>query len=127
VSGPPVVTVLSGHRDKASAKVVKQTPVTGLPYSTRHWLERNKHGTRLITQTSDPRKNNAWGRAQPSAYAKAGAMYLDEQGQVRFAAPSRYDTEPMRAFLATFEAGLTNAEADWLRRTAYQYENERAA
>lgn len=109
--------------------------VTNYPYGfrlrcqKRYWLEHHKtRGTRLVTQTSNPKRPGlVWNRPDASTYAPvAGALYLDAAGHVQWTELTYYaDVAELKSFLATFGAYLPEAlltkVRDWLAvKTTYE-------
>src|SRR5262252_4078862 len=58
----------------------------------RYWLEyQPKKGVRLWSQSSNP-KSGGWNKPKSSTYARfGGAMFLDQEGHVRWHGISEYD------------------------------------
>lgn len=58
----------------------------------RCWLESNGRGWRFCTQTQHPTKGT-WNAVKRSTYASlAAAMYLDDEGKVKWAGLSEYSS-----------------------------------
>lgn len=74
----------------------------------RYWLDVSKHGARLMSQTTNPKRGNVWNKPKASTYCKfAGAMYLDSDGHVQWAGLSEYsDAAEAVAYRDTFADGV---------------------
>lgn len=88
--------LLSGHISPESAYVVEDYPYGfRLRCKIRYWLEfKPKKGFRFVSQTSNPKVAGlVWNKPKASTYAMfGGAMYLDENGHVQFAALGEYSS-----------------------------------
>jgi len=91
--------------------------IDGYPYGRktcfkRYWLETNGNkGVRLVTQTSNPKRNQDWNNApKASTYSEiSGALYIDENGHVQWQGLSSHcDASKARAFLNTFGTNAAN-------------------
>lgn len=122
-------TILTGHVSPDTAYVVKDYPYGfKLRCQIRYWLDCNlKHGARLISQTSNPKKpGTVWNKTNASTYARfAGCMYLDETGHVQWEGLTEYtDSTEALAWVAEYGAGcpelLVPTMNKWVRaKTAY--------
>ena len=85
--------ILSGHVSPETAYEVADYPYGfRLRCSIRYWLEHNpKHGFRLVSQTTNPKRGNVWNKPKASTYCRfGGAMFLDENGHVQWSGLSEY-------------------------------------
>jgi len=85
--------LLFNHVSPETAYVVDDYPYGfRLRCKIRYWLEfKPKHGFRLVSQTSNPKKGHIWNKPKASTYSEfGGAMYLDEQGHVQWSGLSQY-------------------------------------
>ncbi len=84
-SFPTITTALHGHT-KENPYLVPDYPYGfRLRCQLRAWLEVSpQHGTRFVTQTSNPKKPGlVWNKPKASTYALiAGGMYLDDVGHI---------------------------------------------
>jgi hypothetical protein len=91
-----ILKLLSGHTSPETAYVVDDYPYGyRLRCKIRYWLEyKAKKGFRFISQTTNPKRpGEVWNKPKASTYALfGGAMYLNEEGHVRFAALSEYSS-----------------------------------
>jgi len=95
-----VIKPLYGHTNEATAYVVDDYPYGfRLRTQIRYWLEYSaSKGWRFVSQTLNP-KNQRWSAPKKSTYDEwAGAMYLDEQGHVRWRGLHRFS--PAEEFLS---------------------------
>ena len=132
-----VTTLLSGHVSPETAYVVADYPYGfRLRCQIRYWLEVHpKHGTRLMTQTSNPRVSGlVWNKPKASTYARfAGAIYLDDNGHVQWTGLHEYkDTEATVAWRDTYGAAVPEATRDlmdkWVRaKLTYEARRKEAA
>jgi len=83
--------LLFGHVSPETAYTVAYYPYV-LRCSIRYWLEHNpKHGFRLVSQTTNPKRGNVWNKPKASTYCRfGGAMYLDESDHVQWSGLSEY-------------------------------------
>lgn len=58
----------------------------------RYWLDCNpKHGVRLVSQTTNPKRGDVWNKPKASTYSLfAGAMFLDQDGHVQWTGIGAY-------------------------------------
>lgn len=86
--------ILSGHTTRESAYVVEDYPYGfRLRCKIRYWLEYvPRRGFRLWSQTTNPKKfGEVWNKAKASTFQRfAGAMFLDEQGHVKWCGLNEY-------------------------------------
>ena len=103
---------LKGHNTQDTAFVVADYPYGfKLRCSIRYWLEENKHGARLWSQTTNPKKaGEVWNKAKASTYAMiAGCMFLDEKNHVAWAGLTEYsDLAEAEAWFNTYKDGLSD-------------------
>jgi len=94
-------------------------------------LESNKHGARLVSQTTNPKAagfgGDVWNKPKASTYAKfAGCMVLDDNDHVAWAGLDEYtDAKTAAMWLETYRTGLCEydlkrAEAWVILKTAYE-------
>ena len=76
--------VLFGHVDQASAYVVNDYPYGfRLRCTMRYWIETNKKGDRLWSQTTDPKvEGEVWNKAKCSTYRDVGVMVRDQHDHI---------------------------------------------
>lgn len=105
-----VKEILKGHFSPETAYVVDDYPYGfRLRCKIRYWLETNKHGTRLVSATTNPkREGEVWNKPKASTYAKfGGCMYLDENDHVTWSGLTEYtDAAEAKAWVETYGAGL---------------------
>lgn len=126
--------ILSGHTSPETAYIVDDYPYGfRLRCKIRYWLEEHpKRGTRMVSQTSNPRaikapEDTTWNTPKASTYCYlAGAMYLDEKDYVQWSGLNEYSgAEEARQWLNTYVLGLSHTQikrvTDWIiRKTAYE-------
>ena|ERR1700744_3122587 len=109
-----VVTVLKGHVSPDTAYVVSDYPYGyTLRTTIRYWLDFHKtRGTRLVSQTINP-KNGRWNKEKASTYCRfGGCMYLDEKGHVQWAGLTEYsDYAEAKKWSEEFSDGVPGQEA----------------
>lgn len=106
-----VTQVLSGHTSPETAYVVNDYPYGfRLRCKIRYWIETNKNGSRVVSQTTNPKvAGEPWNKPKASTYTPIRVLFLDEQGHVANEGLSSYaDTAKIEAFEATFGAALTS-------------------
>jgi hypothetical protein len=117
--------VLSGHYSPATAYVVSDYPYGfTLRCQIRYWLEVNKKGTRLVSQTTNPKKGNIWNTPKASTYSLMGAMYVvdendgkpEEIGHVHWCGLSPYVVEKTQEYLNTYREGLQPAQIEYCEK-----------
>lgn len=74
----------------------------------RVWVEhRPKMGYRVVTQTSNPKRGDTWNAPKTGNYARAIALYLDENGHVQNESLTPWaEKEKVESFKAEFEGGV---------------------
>ena len=94
---------LIGHTSAETAYVVNDYPYGSARCRIRYWLETNKKGTRLVSQTEHPRTKR-WNAPKPSTYLHLGAMMIDDNGHVGWSGLGEYhcDPEKVEAFVRMF-------------------------
>jgi hypothetical protein len=77
-----------------------------------------RHGFRLVSQTTNPKRGNTWNKPKASTYAKfGGCMYLDEDNHVQWSGLTEYsDATESQKFLDTYGAGVPEAGLPLLRK-----------
>jgi hypothetical protein len=121
-----ITKILAGHDSPETAYVVDDYPYGfRLRCKIRYWLEyKPKHGYRLMSQTTNPKRGDVWNKPKGSTYVPiAAAMYLDENGHVQWSGLGYYhDAAECRAWLDTFGdylPGMVKKELDiWLAKKA---------
>lgn len=88
--------LLSGHVSAETAYVVEDYPYGfRLRCKIRYWIEfKAKKGFRFVSQTTNPKRpGEVWNKPKASTYSLfGGAMYLDDNGHVQFAALGEYSS-----------------------------------
>jgi hypothetical protein len=91
-----ILQLLSGHTSPETAYLVEDYPYGfRLRCKIRYWLEyKAKKGFRFVSQTTNPKRpGEVWNKPKASTYAMfGGAMYLDDNGHVQFAALGEYSS-----------------------------------
>lgn len=104
-----VLTVLSGHTSPETAYLVEDYPYGfRLRCQIRYWIETTKHGQRVVTQTTNPKRpGTVWNKPKASTYSPIRVLFLDEKGHVCNEGLGLY-TEPEKidAFVSVFGAAL---------------------
>lgn len=80
-------TAIYGHVSEETAYLVEDYPYGfKLRCKMRYWLEyKPGTGTRLVSQTTNPKKGDRWNTPKKSTYASVtGCMYLDENNHVHW-------------------------------------------
>lgn len=102
--------ILKGHESPETAYVVDDYPYGfRLRCKIRYWLETNKHGVRLVSQTTNPKKAvETWNKPKASTYAMiAGAMYLNDEGHVTWSGLGEYsDLAESKVWLDKYGEGV---------------------
>jgi hypothetical protein len=83
----------NSHISPETAYVVEDYPYGfRLRCSIRYWLEfHSRHGFRLVSQTTNPKRGNTWNKPKASTYARfGGAMFLDDAGHVQWSGLTEY-------------------------------------
>lgn len=124
-----IVKVLSGHYSSETAYIVD-----GYPYGfvlkcrKKYWLEVNKKGTRLMEQTTNPKKSGeVWNAVKMSVYSSVGALFINEEGHVAYDCLSMYWPEKARKFLETYKEGLLPEQQEYLVNLADAYDKKEAS
>lgn len=89
-----LVKPISGHRSFETAYIIPDYPYSfSLRCRKACWIDAGKKGFRLITQTTNPKKNDIWNAAKKGTYhLLAGSMYLDEDGHLQFEGLNEYSS-----------------------------------
>ena len=105
--------LLKGHVSPETAYLVDDYPYGfQLRCKIRYWLEFHpRHGFRLVSQTSNPKRGNIWNKPKASTYARfGGAMFLDDKGHVAWNGLSEYSgASEAVAFKAEYGEGVPEA------------------
>lgn len=102
--------VLSGHTSPETAYVVADYPYGfRLRCQIRYWIETTKHGQRVVSQTSNPKKPGlVWNKPKASTYSQIRVLFLDSDGHVANNGLSFYaTTEQIAGFEASYGEALT--------------------
>ena len=106
------MTVLTGHTSPETAYVVADYPYGfRLRCQIRYWIETTKHGSRVVSQTTNPKKPGiVWNKPKASTYTNLRVLFLnDENGHVENEGLTFYaDAAKIAAFEATYGAALTS-------------------
>lgn len=121
--------ILSGHYSPETAYLVDDYPYGfRLRCKIRYWLEVNKNGTRLWSQTTNPKKpGEVWNKPKASTYSMVGAMFLDENDHVHWSGLSLYDLSKAKAYLDTYRDGLKPEQVDLVTKLIVVHEKREAA
>lgn len=120
--------ILKGHTSPDTAYVVNDYPYGfRLRCTIRYWIEHSpKHGCRFMSQTTNPKRGDAWNKPKGSTYCRFGmAMYLDDAGHVQATGLSEYcDGAEAKTFSDTYrdgvpETALKTLDAWVAAKTAY--------
>lgn len=115
-----MVQILKGHRSPETAYHVLDYPYGfRLRCQIRYWLEHDKrHGVRLVSQTSNPKRGNAWNKPKASTYARfAGCMFLDDAGHVQWTGAGEYmSAEELSAWCEQYREGVPPSALELLDR-----------
>lgn len=128
-----VTKVLTGHTSPETAYVVEDYPYGfRLRCKIRYWLDTNNRGTRVLSQTTNPKRpGTVWNKPKASTYSNVRVLFLDENGHVQNDGLSVYaDTAKITAFEATFGAALTDSDqaaVSALKRVAARMDAREAA
>ena len=133
----PAAVIAGQHVSADTAYVVPDYPYGfTLRCQIRYWLDQHpKRGTRLMTQTSNPKKPGlVWNTPKASTYSLiAGALYLYDIGHVQWAALSEYSTlADAERFRDLYAAGVPEMSRERLDRwiaakRAYEAKRDAAA
>lgn len=99
------MTVLTGHISPETAYVVADYPFGfRLRCQIRYWIETTKHGQRVVSQTTNPKKPGiVWNKPKASTYTSLRVLFIDDAtGHVENAGLSIYSEDPAK--IAAFEA-----------------------
>jgi hypothetical protein len=127
--------VLSGHVSAETAFVCPDYPYGfRLRCQIRYWIETTKHGQRVVSQTTNPKRPGiVWNKPKASTYSNLRVLFIDEAtGYVENDALSFY-SESLRiaAFEAAYGAALTSErdqkELRLLKAVAARQDAQRAA
>lgn len=127
--------ILTGHESAETAYVIDDYPYGfRLRCQIRYWLDTSpKRGTRLISQTSNPKKPGlVWNKPKYSTYSMfGGCMFLDENEHVQWAGLNEYsDLKEAISFRDTYREGIPDAIRpkldNWIK-TKEIYETKLAA
>lgn len=106
------ITVLSGHTSQETAFRVADYPYSWkLRCQIRYWIETTKHGQRVVSQTTNPKKaGEVWNKPKASTYSNLRVLYIDDSnGHVENDGLTFYaDNAKIDAFVATYGAALTS-------------------
>lgn len=106
------MTVLTGHTSADTAFLVNDYPYGfRLRCQIRYWIETTKHGQRVVSQTTNPKKTGlVWNKPKASTYSNLRVLFIEaETGHVKNDALSFYsDAAKIAAFEATYGAALTS-------------------
>jgi hypothetical protein len=110
MGGLMVVKVLSGHTSPDTAFVVDDYPYGfRLRCKMRYWIETTKHGQRVVSQTTNPKRGGVWNKPKASTYSDIRVLFLDEQGHVQNDGLHFYaDADQIAKFEAVYGEALTS-------------------
>ena len=111
-----LVPQLVGHDSEETAYLIEDYPYgRRLRCMKRVWIETNKRGQRLVSQTSNPKRDHRWNKPKRSTYSTLLVMYLDEQDHVACSALTAYSSlEEVQAFGERYGAGFTaHQQREW--------------
>ncbi len=79
-----IVKALFGHVSPETAYLVDDYPYGfRLRCKIRYWVEHKpKHGYRLVTQTTNPKRGDSWNKPKAGTYADLLVIYVNENGHV---------------------------------------------
>lgn len=104
------MAVLIGHTSQETAYVVADYPYGfRLRCQIRYWIETTKHGQRVVSQTTNPKKPGiVWNKPKASTYTPLRVLFIDEStGYVENDALSFYsDTTKVNQFETAYGAAL---------------------
>lgn len=105
--------VLTGHISADTAYLVEDYPYGfRLRCQIRYWIETTKHGQRVVSQTTNPKRpGTVWNKPKASTYTALRVLYVDPAtGYVENAGLGIYATTAQIAgFEAIYGAALTTA------------------
>lgn len=104
-------TFLFGHTSEETAYVVDDYPYGfRLRTQIRYWIETTKNGDRFVSQTLNP-KTGAWNKPKKSTYSDAGALFLNDEGHVKWTGITPYSKpEEIAEFEAATEGNLSESQ-----------------
>lgn len=110
---------LLGHDSPATAYVVDDYPYGfRLRCRIRYWVETTKHGQRLVSQTTNPKKpGEVWNKPKASTYNEVELLVLNDNGHVSTVGFHKYTTpEVIAAFAEAYELDehQTNVAQRWI-------------
>lgn len=115
-----MVQILKGHLSPMTAYTVDDYPYGfRLRCHIRYWLEHDtRHGVRLVSQTSNPKKGNAWNKPKASTYARfGGCMFLDGAGHVHWTGAHEYmGAEELQGWCESWREGVPPSALELLDR-----------
>jgi len=126
---------LSGHVSAETAFVSPDYPYGfRLRCQIRYWIETTKHGQRVVSQTTNPKRPGiVWNKPKASTYSNLRVLFIDEAtGYVENDALSFYsETARIAAFEAAYGSALTSErdqkELRLLKAVAARQDAQRAA
>lgn len=102
--------ILKGHTSAETAYLVDDYPYGfTLRCKIRYWLEEKpKHGFRLVSQTTNPKRGHRWNKPNASTYCHFGVMYLNDEDHVHWAGISAAyaDAAELKAWAEKWGEGL---------------------
>jgi hypothetical protein len=105
--------LLQGHTTPETAFVVDDYPYGfRLRCKIRYWLEYHpRHGFRLWSQTTNPKRGNIWNKPKASTYSRfGGCMFLDENEHVQWSGLTEYcDGAEAKAWSDQYREGVPEA------------------
>ena len=105
--------LLIGHISQETAYVVEDYPYGfRLRCKIRYWLEFHaRHGFRLVSQTTNPKRGHVWNKPKASTYCRfGGCMYSDAAGHVQWSGLTEYCSgAEAQAWREMYGAGVPDA------------------
>jgi hypothetical protein len=100
--------VLAGHVSPETAYLVADYPYGfRLRCQIRYWVETSKHGQRLVSQTSNPKRGGVWNKPKASTYSDLVVLFVDPMtGHVKHDACSFPWVD--EAFVTRYAVALTS-------------------
>ena len=105
------MTVLTGHTSPETAHVIADYPFGfRLRCQKRVWIETTKHGSRIVSQTTNPKRPGlVWNKPKASTYSNLRVLFVDDNGHVQNDGLSLYaNTEKIAGFEAAYGVALTS-------------------
>jgi hypothetical protein len=106
------MNVLTGHTSADTAFLVEDYPYGfRLRCQIRYWIETTKHGQRVVSQTSNPKRPGlVWNKPKAGTYSNLRVLFVNpENGHVENDGLSFYGTaEQIAAFEAKYADALTS-------------------